>query len=250
MFNNSTIQSTFNQSNENLFGALLGFGMHSSLNTTYYYVMDSSANKVYILNDEWKFISFKSFKYPAYMVTIGTSIYMTGYYSVWKVDEDLNILIEYNTGGYPWYRGISYNPSNGLIYVVSVYSNEIQVFSSELALIRRFSTEPHKPYSITVSSNQLYVGTTGRIIIVYQNEIIINQFNGCDGNSVDLSSILFDLTGYMATSCFSANKLYLFSPNGSFTGKSITTPIRPHYIGFDSKGRFIQISSQQISIFN
>ena len=34
----------------------------------------------------------------------------------------------------------------------------------------------------------------------------------------------------------------------SFTGKSLTTPILPEYISFDSKGRFIQISIKK-SVF-
>ena len=81
------------------------------------------------------------------------------------------------------------------------------------------------------------MGTGGGIIHVYQNEIKINQFNGCNGNSVTLTSILFDPNGNMATSC-NNEKFYLFSPNGLLTGKSLTTPAGPYYIGFDSKGRF------------
>ena len=118
-------------------------------------------------------------------------------------------------------------------------------------MIRRFSTSPDRPRSITISSNQLYVGTRGGIILRYQNEILVNQFNGCNGNDVTVTSILFDPNGYIAITCeYPTNKLYLFSPNGSFTGKSITTPIYPSYIGFDSKGHFIQISWLQISIYN
>ena len=96
MFTNSTIQSTFNQFNGNYFGQLAGFGIYSSPNTTYYYVMDYDASEVFILNDEWKFVSFKTFSGPANMISIGNSLYMTGSYNVWKVDQDLNILIEYN----------------------------------------------------------------------------------------------------------------------------------------------------------
>ena len=166
--------------------------MYSSVNETYYYVMDWDG-KVHILNDEWKLISFKSFTNPAYMINIGNSLYTTGISNVWKVDQDLNILINYNTGGDPGYRGISYNPSNGFIYmyVVAYYNlNEIQSFNLDLTFIRRISTSPHTPYSITFSSNQLYVGSGGGIILVYQNEILINQLDGCNGNSYYLTSIM------------------------------------------------------------
>ena len=147
-----------------------------------------------------------------YMINIGNSLYMTGQFNVWKVDKDLNILINYNPDGGPFYRRISYNPSNGLICVVAHWLHEIQVFSLYLTLVRRFSTSPHEPRSITFSSNQLYLGTSKRLVLVYQNEKIIDNFIGCDGNSVILASILFDPNGYMATSC-SGNptyKLYLF----------------------------------------
>ena len=249
MFSNPTIQSTFNELNGNSFGWLFGFGMYSSPNTTYYYVMDPGSDRVYILNDEWKLTLFKAFSYPLYMITIGNSLYMTGYFNVWKLDQDLNILINYNPGGNPSYRGISYKPSNSLIYVVASSLKEIQVFNLSHTFIRRLSSSPHIPWSITESSNQLYVGTTLGIILVYKNEIILNQFNHCDGNSVWLTLIFFDQNGYMATSCDNpTNRLYLYSPNGSFTGKSLTIPIGTNYIGFDSKGRFIQISDKRISI--
>ena len=252
VFNNPSIQSTINQLNGELFRNLIGFGIYSSPNNVYFYVMDYLANKTYILNDEWKLISFKSFTKPAYMINIGNSLYMTGEYNVWKVDQDLKILINYNPGGYPLYRGISHNPSNGFIYVTAYfYLNEIQVFSLDLTLNRRFSSLPHEPWSITFSSNQLYVGTRGGMILVYQNEKLINQYKGCDGTNALLTSILFDPNGNMATSCDNpTKKLYLLSQNGSLTGKSITTPIYPRYIGFDSKGRFILISKNQINIYN
>ena len=157
----------------------------------------------------------------------------------------------YNPGGrFPDFRGISYNPSNGFVYVAANFQNEIRVFDLDLTLIRRVSTEPHEPDSITESSNQLYVGTIEGNILVYQNEIIITQFDGCDGKSDVLTSIFFDPNDLMATSCNNLNKLYLYFQNGSFTNKSLTTPNWPYYIGFDSKDRFIQISAKQISIYN
>ena len=254
MFSNSTVKSTINQLNGNSFDDLAGFGIYSSSNTVYYYLMHYGADKIYILNDEWKFVSFKTFSGPANMISIGNSLYMTGSYNVWKVDQDLNILIEYNPGDnrpyYPGYRGISYNPSNGLINVASFYFNEIKVFNLDLTLIRRFSTSPYFPWSIAESSNQLYVGTEGGIIIVYQNEIRVNKFYGCDGSNDYMTSILFDQNGYMAAICDYSHKVYLFTSNVSFTGNRIITPNVPSYIGFDSKGRFILVLVRQIIIYD
>ena len=64
------------------------------------------------------------------------------------------------------------------MYTVAQNLGQVQVFNLDLTLIHRFSTSPHTPWPITISSNQLYVGTTGGIILVYQNEKIINQFIG------------------------------------------------------------------------
>ena len=232
--------------------------MYSSPSETYYYVMDYFGI-VYILNDDWQFISFKNFTNSLYMISINNSLYMSGSYDVWKVDKDLTVLINYNynqAGSNAKYLGISYNPSNSLIYVAASMLNEIHVFNLNLKLLRRFSTSSmfsmfssYYPWSITVSSNQLYVGLNKGIILVFQNEIFINQFDGCNGDNVLLSSILFDQNGYMATSCYS-NKSYLFSPSGSFTGKYLTIPRFARYIGFDSKDRFILTSIHQIVIYN
>ena len=69
------------------------------------------------------------------MITIGNSLYMTGDFNVWKVDQYLNILANYNLVSYTGYRGISYNPSNGLIYVVASFLFEIQVFNLYLNIL-------------------------------------------------------------------------------------------------------------------
>ena len=51
-------------------------------------------NWVYILNDQLEFISSKAFTNPTIsMISNGNSLYMTGNYNVWKVDQDLNIFI-------------------------------------------------------------------------------------------------------------------------------------------------------------
>ena len=84
---NPTIQSTIYEFNGTSFGGLIGFGMYSSSDAVYYYVMDSGneANKVYTLNDQWEFISSKYFDSPMYMINIGNSLYMTGNYNVLKI---------------------------------------------------------------------------------------------------------------------------------------------------------------------
>ena len=82
-----SIIQQFNQFIGNNFGDLVGFMMHSSPNATYYYVLEWS-NMVYILNDQWSFISYKMFTGLYNMISIGKSLYITGSYNAWKVDQD------------------------------------------------------------------------------------------------------------------------------------------------------------------
>ena len=58
---------------------------------------------VLILSDQWSFITSKSFTNPFYVISIDSCLYITFYSNVWKVDQDLNILVNYNPGGNPNY---------------------------------------------------------------------------------------------------------------------------------------------------
>ena len=125
----------------------------------------------------------------------------------------------------------------------------IHVFNLNLSLSHNISTLIYQPWSIAGYNNQMYVGTTTGTILVIVNEVIISTFKGCNANFVLLTYILFDDCGMMITTC-DPDQLYLYYPNGSYIGKHFTTPTSPRYIGFDSKGRFVQISFTQISIYN
>jgi hypothetical protein len=65
-----------------------------------------------------------------------------------------------------------------------------------------------------------------------------------NGDSVWLTFILFDQYGYMATICINRiKKLYLYNQDGRYTGTSLSIPVYPRYIGFDTKERFVLISA-------
>jgi hypothetical protein len=252
VFRYSTIRYNITAFNGMNFTSSIGFGFYSSCNASYY-VIDHGTSRAYILNGDWSYVSYKNFSYPTYMITIGSRIYMTGSSNIWKLDKDLNILIQFNSTGNNTskYRGIYYNSKNGFIYAAPMSLTEIQVFDLNLAYNHNISISPYKPYSISEYNNKMFVGTTNGTILVIQNEMIINQFNGCNGDSVQLTSILFDQYGYMATICSDpTNKLYLYNSNGTYTGTSLSTPVNPRYIGFDTKGRFILISYYQMIIYN
>ena len=248
MFVNSTIQSTITEFNGNSFDDLGGFGILSSS----YYVMDYSANKTYILNDSWTFDQTKRFNLPSYIIGVEKNLYMTGDWNLWKLNENLKTLIVYNATGIVWYRGLYFNSTNRLLYVAACALSVIHVFDLNLTFNHSFSTSPYNPFSIEGYNNQMYIGTTNGIVLVFKNEKVANQLNGCAKIKTGiLHSILFDEYGFFATSCGNpVNQLYLHFSNGTSTGRTMATLMNPRYIGFDSKDHFILISGYQITIYN
>ena len=113
VFSYPIIRSTFNTLNGTLFSQLYGFGMMYSP----CYVMDCDAHKVYLLNENWSFVSFKAFTFPRYMITVENSLYMSGDSNILKLDEILNTLIQYNATQSLVYCGLYFNSNNSLLYV-------------------------------------------------------------------------------------------------------------------------------------
>ncbi len=51
-------------------------------------------------------------------------------------------------------------------------------------------------------------------------------------------------------SCPANDLINLYYSNGTYTVNSLTTSPNPMYVGFDSKGRYVLISKNQISIYH
>ena len=111
---------------------------------------------------------------------IGNSLYASGQENIWKLDQNLNILIQYNAsnGTIPIYRGIYYNCTNNFIYIAPRALNVIHVFDLDLSLNHSFSTSTYLPWSIAEYNNQLYVGTKNGTILVIENQVNINTIKG------------------------------------------------------------------------
>jgi hypothetical protein len=248
LFSNWSLQLSFNKINLNILSISHGFAAFTPTNS-YYYVSDAGLSKIFILNESWWYVSSKTFLQPTYFTTIGSSLYATGETNIWKLDQNLNTLIQYNATGTPIYRGIYINSTNNLIYIAPLALRVIHVFDLNLSLSHTFSTTIYAPWSIANYNNQMYVGTSTGKILVIVNELIYHTFNGCNGVATTLTSILFDNCGYMATSCYN-NQLYLYYPNGTYFSQPMTTPSRNYYIGYDSNGHLIHISGTRISIYN
>lgn len=244
-YNLKTIITTWD--NGSVFNTLQGFSMLSLSSNTVYYVVDS--NKIFMFNDNWTFLGYKLLGSPNYIISDGINMFITGDSRLLKTDGNLNILNQYNAASSPHYRGIYYNSTTGLIYVAAYWLTAIHVFDTNLVLTGNISTKNNAPYSISGYNGQLYVGTYSGSILVIFNSTMIDTFNGCYNNLAIVNFITFDSFKNMATIC-SNNQMYLYDSIGNFNNKSIATLSNPGYIGFDSKRRFVLISSKQVSLYS
>jgi hypothetical protein len=146
------------------------------------------------------------------------------------------------------------------MYVTASQRRKIHVFNLKLNHVDTISTSSYKPSSISGFNNRLYVGCEGiSKIVVIENKQIINTFNACGNSSKRLLSLIFDQSGYLATSCLSKNnyeardpsQLYLYNKNLSFTGKtiSISGPHGSYSFSFDSKGLFVVVFQREIILY-
>ncbi len=224
----------------------------TSSNPIRYFVTNFNLGKIFVFDEQWNYVSEKlSFTRVAYMILVGNHFYITGDSVVWKTDEQLNKLIQYNsTGSSPLYRGLYYSSSNNLIYVAPYNLQVIHVFNLDLRLTDTISSSPYSPWAINGYNNQLYVGArdNGKMLVIV-NKQIIKQFDGCNGQNTWLTSILFDEFDKMATACAN-DQLYLYDISGNYLNKIIPAADIPRYIAFDSKSRLVVVAYSRISIYN
>ena len=233
------------------FKTLHGFAILRSPSIAYYF-SEWGNNRVYKLSESWELLDVNTYLQPSYMVGIGSDLYIAGQSHVFKANSNLQLINQYDPATSPFYRGVYYNSTCNLIFIAAynLDHRKIDVFDLNLQLTDSISTMPYDPWSIVGFNSELYAGTIDGIIIVIVNKIIVKAFNGCGGNSVLVAFILFDQFGHLTTvSRNPIDKMYLYSSNGTFIGKSSSAPMDPHYIGFDTKGRFVLISASKISIY-
>jgi hypothetical protein len=222
----------------------------SNSNPIQYYVINGIQNTTYVFDEDWNYVSEKtSLFHPNYMITIDNYFYITGLNSIWKTDQQLNVLLVFDgynpTGQAPWYNGLCYNSTKSLIYVASFTLQVIHVFNLNLTINYNITTSQYQPWSINENNNQLYVGTRSGLMLVIVNKYIIKLFNACNDPNQLTYFMIFDEYDNMATSCSSGN-LYLYHTNGTYLNKTISKVINstPLFIGFDSKSRLVLIFYQ------
>ena len=247
MFKNSSLQTTIKTYSGMNFAYLSGFGFLVDSNTTYY-ALDWSSYRITIFDANWQYLTYKSFNSPAFMISVNNSLYITVSNYIYKTDKYLNIISQYNNQA-AGYMGLFFNSLINTIYVAGYSHYAIDVFDLNLTLVDSISTPNYQPYSIQLYRNYIYTGTisSGNLLVI-ENKVIIRTVSVCTGTFI--SSILIDNFGFMALSCFNEKKVYLhYSATVNYTGMSLTHTVYPHFINFDSNGRFVVISLNQIDIY-
>jgi hypothetical protein len=105
-----------------------GFGMIIDSNTSYY--VTDQTNIIFLLNENYEYITKNTFSNPVSIVTVNSSLYITGYKYVWKADKYLNILITHSESAD--YRDIYFNCTENLIYIASKGYIYFQVFDFQV----------------------------------------------------------------------------------------------------------------------
>ena len=227
-----------------------GFAMLTSI-PIQYYITDFLNNMIFVFDANWNLIMNRSFQKPANIITVGTSLYITSDSIISRTDRNLNVLSQYIASGIvPQYRGIVYNSTNNVIYVVAHFTSTVHTFNLNPTLTSSLVVSPMSSYiySISILNNQWYVGTRAGTIMVIFNNQITKQFNACAGNSEFIYSILFDGFGKMATACDN-RQVYFYDSNGVNLLKSFLVSNNPLDIGFDSNLKFYVIAISKIEIY-
>jgi hypothetical protein len=241
VFTNYTMKGLIPTSlNGNHNSDLFGFGIMSDFNTSYY-VLNRGAGIIFLSNDNYDYVTKKTFLYPTYMVTINSNLYITENSYIWKTDKYLNVSLTYNESGS--YRGIYYNCTENLIYAAPIKYNYLRVFNLNLTLNHTVNVSTINPCS--EYKNELYVGTRQGLILVIISKTVMSTFTGFSSRmqiTLTVADEFDDEFGLIAISYENFDDVVnLYYYNGTFTGKQLATPSIPNYIGFDSKGHFVLI---------
>ena len=219
-----------------------------------YFVTNTWGNRIYIFDDSWQFVTFKSLFMPKYIITIGSDLFITGQDNIFKTDKDINVLAQSNPNGKKvdednickycngyGYMGLHF--MNNSLYVAHFSLELIEIY--DLNLVPDTAIELYGPWSISSYLNQIYVGDIYGTIHLIENKKIVKEFDGCLNNSLEIFSIIFDQQGFMGTAC--GNDINLFS-EGSFKNErfSFDSEQNLYYVGYDSEGRFVILSSSAI----
>jgi hypothetical protein len=228
---------------------LYGFGIIDDLNETYYALdnLNETHSNFVLYNRNWAYLTYKTMSIyaPYSIISINDELFISAQDGMYKSDNSLNLAESYIRIG-ACYTSIYHNSTSDILYVASLANSMIDLFYRNLTFISSISLT-NQPYALTEKNGKLYLGFTDGSISVLENNLVVKNITTLC-NSI-ITSILIDKNDLMGVLCFDNSILYLYSTNGSYTGKNITTSSGPRFMNYDLNGHFIIAGESQIKIY-
>ena len=190
-------------------------------------------------------------QYPNMMLSVlqnnTNRLFVSSYCGVFGLYENLTIFNIYSPCNS--YAGLYFNSTANYLLVSTKSSARIDVFNSNLTLLKSISVSYQNNY-IVEYNGLLYVSSTSSFIMVLQNEIQIFTFSTL---CASINTIAIDSYGIIAVNCYSysQNNIYFYYTNGSYTGTTWSSPIPLiSNIGFDPIGNLIMVAPFGIYFFS
>jgi hypothetical protein len=183
---------------------------------------------------------------PYSIQSINNELFIAAFDGIYKLDKSFSLVKYYNRTS-SVYTSIYHNRTSDILYVASFGSNNrIDLFYRNLNFINSLSFT-NSPYALTETNGKLYVGLSGGVISVLENNLVVKTITTlCTGT---ITSIVIDINELMAALCYSNNMLYLYTTNGSYTGKNMTTPSNSRFMNYDLNGHLIIAGQSQINLY-
>ncbi len=225
---------------------MYGFGI---IDETYYALdnINNTHSNFVLYNRNWTYLTYKTMPIykPYSILSINNELFITAYNGIYKSDKFLNIVKSYIRAG-AVYKSIYHNNTTDILYVASFGYNRIDLFYRNFSFIGSISLT-NQPWALTEKKGKFYVGISDGSIAVIENNLVVKSITTlCTGF---ISSILIDKNELMGVLCFSNSMLYLYTTNGSYTGKNMTTPSNARFINYDLNGHFIITAGFQINVY-
>jgi hypothetical protein len=173
-------------------------------------------------------------------------IFVSTQYGIYSFDRNLKFLKFYSNSSTN-YKRMYYNSSADHLLVCCNNYQRIDVFDHSLTFIKSISTNTYFPIDIDVYIDLMFVSTSSKTILVYQNETYLSNITTICSS---IKASIIDQTGNMAVLC-SSNVIYIYSFNGSYLGVHWTS-IVPNLVdlSFDSKGNLGLVASNGVFLLN